>query len=137
MSVSRTRSTVLAMLLAVAFIVFSVTLLTGAQPVNTVPVPDDRVIVTIRNENWEYIRVYASENGNTPYRLTSVESQQTAHTPLHIHPGAAYCFVLIPLSGHDPYTTPCENVDPGDTLYLSIANHLPYTTLVRGVRGNR
>jgi len=101
----------------------------------TVPAPAtptaDRATLAIHNENWEYMRVYASEDGNSPYRITSVESMQDRKVPLSIHAGSFYCFVLIPLSGHDPYTTECVNVDAGDTLLLTIADHLPYSTLFR------
>lgn len=133
---------ILQRILAVALLAISLVITaTCANPIvqrSTVPVTTARFVedgtVVVRNDNWSLMRVYMSTNGNAPVRLGTVETMRREVFKFRVVPGATYLFTLMPLAGSTGYTTDGVSVDSGDTISLYIANHLPFSTVVRNMR---
>lgn len=88
-----------------------------------------RAVFRVKNENWNLIRVYLSENGNPPFRIGSVDATRTESFRVPIHGGASYIVVVVPLAG-SPFATEPIVVFNGDTLNVRVANYLPFTSII-------
>lgn len=95
------------------------------QVATRVQFQDNTASVTVDNKHWAYMRVYVSENDNTPFRLGQVESHTTAKFRMPARYGSSYRFVLIPLGAYDSTVLEPLSISPGDSVVVVVHSHLP------------
>ena len=96
----------------------------------------EETALSIRNNNWQDVRVYlVTSSGRESTRLGTVSAASSARIPItghllqEIRNRGSVRFQLRPLGSRSSYTTQEIIVQPGDQMRLSVANQLRLTTV--------
>ncbi len=101
------------------------------RSVDGIPSPNAAITVSVQNNNWQDIDVYAV-NGSQRVRLGSVTTSRNANfvLPSSLAVATDLRIQVHPLASTRDYLSPRISVSPGDVVAVTVVNALPQTSVV-------
>ena len=95
------------------------------------PAPDAAVTVSVENNNWQDVDVYAVRSGQR-YRLGSVTTANTASftLPRELVDAPDLRFQIHPIGGAQDFLSGRVIANPGDVIQLKVGNAITHTSVL-------
>jgi hypothetical protein len=104
---------------------------TAERTIDGMPAPNDAVTVSVQNNNWQDVDVYAVRSGQR-IRLGNVTAARSGvfTLPRAVALAPDLRIQVHPLAAPRDYVSSKLSVNPGDIVEVVVGNSLPHTTVI-------